>query len=393
MTSESFEDVLGMLRTDGIGPSDFGPAAPAIARLLGTLTSPAAPGELAGEQAALAMFRSNIAPDALAPADELAWRRRLRRMRQLGVLHPVRIAVAATVVVVGGFIAAAYTAVLPAPVQHIAYQAFHYIGVPDGVPSPHRHQHQAGSGSAPHRSRPAPGASRSRSHPTPSASARPSPGRTASPSPSSHASPKPSAHPNPSASPSLAGPLALTAQAVATRIQGGSAATVDGVLTAGGQPVAGITISLIEHVAGEVGWFVVATAKTTSQGVVAVTDPGLGTTARFRLKASDGAISSAVRVVVIPSVTLSIRLGSQGIKDYLTAATAYADPGDTVLLQVQQSSGAWVTRQAKVLNAAGAKTFVLNAQTMQGKTLRVVLLATTLHGRAVSADLLVPPPA
>jgi hypothetical protein len=392
MTSESFEDVLGMLRADGIGPADFGPAGPGIARLLGTLTSPAAPGELAGEQSALAMFRSHDAPAASAAADGLASRRPSGRAWHLRVLRPVHIAVATTAVVVGGFAAAAYAAVLPAPVQHIAYQAFHYIGVPDVRPSPHSHPHGAGSGPAPHRSRKAPGHSGVRPHPGPSTSARPSPGRKASPSPSSHASPKPSAHPSPSASPSASASLALTAQAAATRIPAGSAATVSGVLTAGGKPVSGITVSLMEHVAGQPGWLVVGTSTTTSTGAVAITDPGLGTTARFRLKAADGATSTTVRVVVVPSVTISIRLGSEGIKDYLTATTTFADPGDIVLLQVQRSSGAWVTRQTKVLNSAGTRTFVLNAQLLQGKTVRVVLLATTLHGRAVSTPKQVPPP-
>jgi hypothetical protein len=390
MTSESFEDVLGMLRADGIGPGDFGSAGPGIARLLGTLTSGPAPGELADEQSALAMFRSADAPAASTPADGLASRRRSGRAWHLRVLRPVHVALAGTAVVVGGFAAAAYAAALPAPVQHIAYQALHDLGVPDASPRPH--QHGAGSGPGRHGSRPTPGPSRVSSHPKPSASARPSPGRKASPSPSSHASPQPSAHP--SASPSSSpGPLAMTAQAAATRIPAGSAASVAGVLTAGGTAVPGITVSLMEHVVGQPGWVVVGTATTTSTGSVAITDPSLGTTARFRLKASDGATSPSVRVVVVPSVTLSIRYGTAGIKDYLTATTAYADPGDIVLLQVQNSSGVWVTRQTKVLNGAGAKTFVLNAQLMQGKTVRVVLLATTLHGRAVSAPLLVQPPA
>jgi hypothetical protein len=389
MTSEAFDDVLGMLRADGIGPADFGPAGPGIARLLRTLSSGPAPGELAGEQAALAMFRSHSALAADAPASQ----RRPSRSWRPGILRPLRLAVATTAVVVGGFAAAAYAAVLPAPVQHVAYQALHYIGVPDAPHRSHAGKPGTGSGRAPHGSRPVPGPSGVTSHPAPSASVRPSPGGQASPTPSRHATPSPSVHPSPSASPSAASPLALTAQAVATRIPAGSAATVDGVLTDAGQPVAGVTVRLMEHVQGQPGWLVAGSATTTSQGSVAITAPALTTTARFRLKAADGALSPAVRIVVVPSVTLSIRLGSQGIKDYLTASTAYAEPGDTVLLQVQRSTGGWVTRQARALNAAGTTTFVVSAPRMQGKTVRVVLLATSLHARAISTPQLVPPPA
>jgi hypothetical protein len=384
-------DVLGDLRADGFDPHDFGQAVPGLEQLLGTLISGPTASELAGEQAALAMFRANVRPPASGrlpasgrqPATSPAATRPMRQ-RRVPALSRFRLAAAAAVAVVGGFAAAAYAAVLPAPVQHIAYQAFHFMGVPDAPRSG-----GAGSGGSPssippssHPHSPVSG----RSHPTPSASA--APGGSASTSPS--ASPKP--HPSSSATGSGANTPGLTVQAAASQIPAGTAVTVAGRLTAGGKPLAGITVSLIERPAGQRGWQAAGRGSTDKQGDVTITVPSLVTNASFRLIGPDGATSAAVRITVVPYVTAAIQLGSSGVKDYLTVSTLYAHRGDVVLLQVERN-GVWVNRQTGLLNRAGTVVFVLSAQRMQGQVLRVVLLATARHARAVRGPITVPPPA
>jgi hypothetical protein len=98
---------------------------PGLEHLIRALTAGGDPRELADRDAAAAMFRASIRPAS----------GRLRRWRPRLPLHPVRAAVAAGVTAaVAGTTAAAYAAVLPAPVQHIAHSVFAPLGVPDDRP-------------------------------------------------------------------------------------------------------------------------------------------------------------------------------------------------------------------------------------------------------------------
>jgi hypothetical protein len=370
-------------------PDDLGPADPGLEQLLTALASGPTPGELAGEQAALAMFRANIQPPPPALAARTRPMRQLKpapRQRTHGFRF--RLVAAATTALAGGFAAAAYMADLPAPVQHVAYQAFHVIGVPD-VP---RHHAATGGKNPRHSSSPSAGghagsSPSSRSHPTPSASGRTS--SSASPSPSPSASP----HGSPSPSTTVpAGPLALSLQASSSQILAGTAVTLTGQLTGGSASDAGVTIRVMERAAGQLGWHLAGLTTTSAGGDVTFTVASLVTNARFRLADAALAHSPVVIVTVVPTVTTNLRLGPQGVKDYLAVTAVYAHRGDEVVLQVDRN-GAWVTVRSGLLTAKGRYVFVLSAQKMQGKVLQVVLLATRRHAAAVSASVTVPPPA
>ena len=129
-------------------PADVGPEEPGLEQLLAALTRGPTADELAGEQAALAMFRANIHPPVPAAAATaiLPVPRPTRRLRAPGLRRWRLAAVGTTVALVGGFAAAAYAAVLPAPVQHAAYQAFGVFGVPDSRHSGAAGTHQPSSG-------------------------------------------------------------------------------------------------------------------------------------------------------------------------------------------------------------------------------------------------------
>jgi hypothetical protein len=378
-------------------PGDLGPADPGLEQLLATLTSAATPDELSGEQRALAMFQANIHPPAVGPgwfgpaapatspgasADVPAGPGHPTRLRRRPG-HPrlrLRLA-AAAVILVGGLAAAAYAAVLPAPVQHMAYQAFHILGVPDSHHSRGTAGHSNGSPSHRGHGRGA----------TPGRSSHP-----ARPGSSSSASPRRSARTSVSPKPSSSGPgtpaASLTASAAASQIAAGGPVTIDGQLTRAGKPLGGVRVRLWERSLRHPAWQLVGHGTSSGHGAVTVTVPGLTIDARFRLTDPDGGPSNAVTVTVVPQVTASLVQGARGVKDYLHVATVYARPGDTVVLEGNQA-GTWVAIRQQVLNARGRTVFVLGARRYKGVELQVVLVATGWHAAATSAQLTVPPPA
>jgi hypothetical protein len=427
----------------GIGPDELGPDAvgePGLQELLRTLTSPATHSELAGEQAALTMFRAHVrapasaarpdltavngaavAADALVGASDLTGTdhetgepqpapggtRPIRQLlsrragpqrsgRQTGAARGVprlRLAAITATVVVGGFATAAYMAVLPAPVQHAAYVAFHSIGVPDSQSTKATGSHggssstttpPAGHSSGTKGSSPTPSGPTSKSHQT---------GGKKSGKPSG--SPKSSASPNPSSSSTspATGPVALTISLQGpSQVSAGTTVTFQGQLTTGGNPDPSVFVRLMERKAGHLVWERVDRAETNSQGVVTLTSPALTTNAAFRLAYATGTRTSAEVITVVPGLTASLRLGPKGIKDYLTVSTTFAQQGNVVLLQVLKG-GSWVTLQQHELNAKGGTVFVFSATKRQNEQVQVVLAATNRHAGATSAPITVPPPA
>ena len=109
-------------------PEDPGPGGAALDALSRALTAPPGDGELSGEAAALAMFRA-VRPPGHGPVPRFQ-----RRARTL---------VAAAGIALAGCTAAAYAAVLPAQVQHAAYQVLGFIGVPDARPGGPSHPRPA----------------------------------------------------------------------------------------------------------------------------------------------------------------------------------------------------------------------------------------------------------
>jgi hypothetical protein len=372
-------------------PGELG-SEPGLDRLLNTLASGPTPEELAGEQQALAMFRANIHPPARdtavlpvtpAPgepgpaardrAGRAAGAIRLRDRLRMGAPRVrVRLAAAATVVaLVGGFAAAAYASALPAPVQHMAYQAFHIFGVPDSHHSPNGGSNGALGQAGTHRSGPHPGSSRA--------------GSGASKSPSQGAGAK-------SRTPaSGTGTATISASATAAQIPAGGQDTIDGQLTRGGKALTGVTVRLWERLAGQLSWNQVGQAITGSTGSVAIGVTTLTTNAVFRMTDPDGPISSAVRVTVVPQISTTLTQGSAGVRDYVHVTTQFANPGNTVELQAFRN-GAWVVVRAQTLNGRGKTTFVIRARRFDGVELQVVLLATRRHAQAVSSPPLTGPP-
>jgi hypothetical protein len=161
------------------------PFEPGLEHLIGALTASGHPHELADRDAARAAFyaasrQSAAAGSARSASDRCAWHRtsvRLALPARLGV------AIAAVVVVFGGFTAAAAAQALPAPVQRIAYTVLEPLGVPVSRPAQSHHDRVA-----PPRP-PSPAAGPAASHdgcpcpadPSPSASAGPHHHRTGKP--------------------------------------------------------------------------------------------------------------------------------------------------------------------------------------------------------------------
>jgi hypothetical protein len=404
----------------GLRPDELDGAEPGLEQLLRALTSRGTAAELAGEPGALAMFRAHVPASAdggataatasansangaagpgAGPADGLnpptlvqpagtggsPPKRSSRLSRARDGFPRLRVALLAATTLVAGFAAAAYAAVLPAPVQHIAYQAFHYIGVPDTG-----HRHTAGgppgaaNGTLPgggHRTAPA----SVPPHPAPSVAGS----RPATPQ---SGSPVGKVQPSASASISPPGPAVLSAQAVSSVIPAGTSATINGLLTNGGSPDGGTYVRLLAHVPGVPGWLFVKRLQTSAQGAVSFTTPVLRRNTWFRLADASGSSSSIVVITVTPSVSATLRPGPEGVTDYVTVSTTAARTGDVVLLQVLQN-GTWVTFRQSTLNANGKVTIAISATKRQGQELQAVLLATKVHGAATSPPLTVPPPA
>jgi hypothetical protein len=386
--------------TDGAGavsPDTSGD--PGIDQLFRILTTGPAPDELAGEQSALAMFRATVSPAARPatvngtpvngtpvngttvpiPARHGVTSPRLpvRHRFRVPVRWAVRLA-AAGVIVIGGATAAAYAAALPAPVQNLAHHVLGFVGVPDTHP---RHPARAPRAGGHHVAAPGqPGTSpggRTHSSPAakPSASASPAVSPTASPS-----------------SASAAGPAVLSASVGNAVIAAGSQPLIEGQLTRAGTGIKGVTVTLIERIAGRPLWHVAGTEQTTSGGKVAITGPPLATNAAFRLRVPGGVHSASVLVTVTPQVTVVLTPGASRLRDLLTVTTQYAKPRNVVWLQVQSASGSWVNLRSKRLNAAGKTWFILSGKRLENKTVQVVLMATVKHGSAASNSETVPPP-
>jgi hypothetical protein len=207
------------------------PADPCLDRLVRALTADGSADELADRPAAQAMFRDS--------------RRRPRRR------FAFSISTAAAAVVLTGGIAAAYGAVLPAPVQHIAYRMLAVIGVPDAH------------------------------HTSPSVSTRP--GATVIPS-SAPSSASPSAAPVQGTN--TARILALAA--ARARIPADGDDVLSGRLTRGGRAEPGARVRLFERVHGLPGWRAAGSAVTDRKGDVTLTVHQLTSNASFRLTAPGG---------------------------------------------------------------------------------------------------------
>jgi hypothetical protein len=354
--------------TDEMGIHEAG-----LDELLRTLTGPAEPAELAGEQSALAMFRGNVSTSAGAQdaaAGRIAWwaatpgRLATRPIRK-PVRWNLRLVAAAAVVVIGGVAAAAYASALPAPVQHLVHDVFQFAGVPDSQGASVRAV--SGHGTTPAGHQPA---------------APASPGSAAPPGAAPSAG---------VVSPSVAaGTAVLSVGADSTTITAGTSVVISGQLSWPGHVVGGLTMTLFERPALTLDWHVAGSAQVNAGGNGVVTVPVVDTNSVFRVLVSGVAVSPDLRVTVIPAVSLALQVGKDGTTDVLTVSAPYAQAGDVVALQVSDGGGAWTYLRQGTLTVLHRTSFLLSVARLGDEEVRAVLLPTGLHAESVSAPVVVP---
>ena len=212
---EHDEPLLDMIIARRALPPDAPQPMHDLARMLAALAGPAEPGELAGEAAVRAAFSRAASPAGISSAARRPGRRRRPRRP---ARSRARLATALVVAVAGlGSVLAAYTGVLPGPVQQLAHvtvaapappssgrqssakasalQAGPATLQPSSRPAPGPHHpaglaHVPGQGKSPQPSY-KPAATRSPGHRPTGPACSPSPWRSPSPPPTASARPSP----------------------------------------------------------------------------------------------------------------------------------------------------------------------------------------------------------
>jgi len=327
---------------------------PGLDQLIAALTADGHPHELTGRDAALAAFR----------AARTQPRRRMGPRIVPGASARVSAVAAALIAAFAGLTAAAYAKALPAPMQHIAYNVFSPLGVPDNQSTPAGHSIRPPKRSVPHRRAGQPTAA----SPSPSASPScPCPTRTAHPAVKGSA-------------------LALNAARVQLPANGWDRFTAK--LTYHGHPEPGVRIRLLEQKADSAAWVLAGSGVTGGGGRVRVGIPHVKQNATFRFAGPDGVGSTSISVTVIPRV-LMWRAPSQPGTDRLVAAARFGDAGDIVELQ-KLAGGTWQNAASGVLDGNHRASFTMPANQSGGHYYRVQLAATNVHGASVSAPVFVP---
>jgi hypothetical protein len=355
------------------------PHDPALDRLFQALTAGGTADEMAGRAAALETFRASHQTRRFRTPRLRPRRPRAPRLRPYRLRLAFSVSTAAAALVLSGGIAAAYTAALPAPVQHIAYRVLGRIGVPDT----HR--------PAPPASAPGPAASVSAgAAPMPSAAASPAPASPGTAS-SGTASPRAATRgcPCPAVSRTAAGAVpGLTLIAARTQIPAGGTDVLTGRVASRGRPEAGAQVRLFERIAGRPGWRAAGDAVTDASGTVTLTVAHLAGNAWFRLAARGGAqspqvLSPPVLITVIPPVSLDLAAGPRAGLDVLTARAPSAAAGGVIVLQ-KRVGGVWYRVGQRVLGQDHQASFSVLVPASGRVAYRVVLPRTVTHGRSVS---------
>lgn len=134
--SEPDELVLEMILESVSLPLDTPAELAALPVMMADLSGPAEPGELAGEAAVLARFRSRVGPAGSSGAARRSTRR--KAFWRLAP-HSPRLAAGLVVAAIGlGGTAAAYAGALPGPLQDLAHRVL------DAPPAHHGSGHQSG---------------------------------------------------------------------------------------------------------------------------------------------------------------------------------------------------------------------------------------------------------
>jgi hypothetical protein len=129
---EHDEPLLDMIIARRALPPDAPQEMHDLARMLAALAGPAEPGELAREAAVRAAFRRAASPVGVSPAARRPMRHRRPRRSRASSRSRARLATALVATVAGlGSVLAAYTDLLPSPIQQVAHVAV-------AAPAPHR---------------------------------------------------------------------------------------------------------------------------------------------------------------------------------------------------------------------------------------------------------------
>jgi hypothetical protein len=128
---EHDEPLLDMIIARRALPPDAPQPMHDLAHMLAAMAGPAEPGELAGEAAVRAAFSRAAAPVGVSPAARRPVRHRRPRRSREPARSRVRLATVMVVAAAGlGSVLAAYTNVLPSPIQQLAHEAV-------AAPAPH----------------------------------------------------------------------------------------------------------------------------------------------------------------------------------------------------------------------------------------------------------------
>lgn len=338
--------------------------------LVRALRAPGTPDELSGEAGYRAAFR--------------AQQRRGGSVRRLvGRLGIGATTAVTTVALSAGVAAAAYTQVLPDPVQRFA----HGVLGPVGVPAPeHRHPRvrlvSPGTTTTPSTPTPSrrPGGSPSRApHPGTKTSAPPLTVVTTAPAPTPTATPT-----APPASPGTGVrrvPAAVTVSVTAHKVAIGSGVSVSGTVTSSdGHVLRNRLVRLVGRTAGQ-PWTRLATGTTDASGHVTLQSPALNQNVRVRLSAGHGVHSAGVAIVVVP--TISATAAEADGTSTVTVTTEGGRAGD-VVTAYRYRSGELVRVGSATLDAHGSAVLAVPTPKRQ---LRIVLRlpATRQHGAAQTA--------
>jgi hypothetical protein len=327
--------------------------------LLAALRAPAQAHELAGEEAALAMFRQSL-PAAV---------RRRRALKRAGIGGAgVVLGLALT-----GGVAAAYTESLPDRWQNIVRAALDPLPIPAPAAAPvHRPKPHA-----PAAARPSQGP---QVRPTPtSAPAAAGPHPTATPPSRSAAAPTPSPAPSTSTSPAPSRPT-LTAAVSRRLVPVHQQVVLSGRLSRGADALPGRQVYAAELVAGESAWRRVASGTTGSDGSISLTVPALTANVRLRLVTGQGVTSRQLPVSVVPRLTHSvIRSGNQRV---VTVAADGGDPGD-VLNLLRRDGAAWTRIGSTSLDTQSSGQFTVPGPGPTRVRYQVRLPATSQHAASL----------
>jgi hypothetical protein len=345
--------------------------------VVAALRAPAQPHELAGETAALAMFRRTMP----------AARRRRRALGRLGVVGGAGVFLGLTLT---GGVAAAYTTGLPDPVQDVVHAAIAPLPVPAPPNAELRHLRKriqqaiaAQRATSVHARGPShrPVAGR-----TPQAIVLPTPASAASASqpsgqPTAGASRGTTPSPQPTASGTPAAPRPTLTASVSRQVVPVHAQVVlSGRLARGDAPISGRRVYAAELVAGESGWHRVAHGLTASDGTVSLTVPALTGNVRLRLVTDSGVTSRQLAVAVVPKLAVRVtRAGGQRV------ATVTADggrPGDGLVL-LRRDGDAWTEIGTTTLADDGTGRFTVAGPGQSAVRYRVRLNKATQHATAI----------